>query len=552
MTIALFVLNVAGAVMLLLFGVRLVRGGIEKSFGQAIQRLATRVRENRIHAAGVGSLLAILLQSSTAAILLTSVLVRTGLLGITGGLAMALGADLGSAVAVQLLSFQLDWLVPLLLAVGGWLNLRRGPTAGKQAGRVMIGIALILIALRLIGDAAEPVRDAQFMPAVADFLESDFIAAFLLGLAVAFAMHSSIGAVLVFVAFARADVLPVMAGVSLVLGANLGGALVPAWLSRSMASRERRVPVGNLTVKGTAALAMLPAVGLTPAMSVLENLEPGQALVLAHILFNGMVLVAAMPFVGILQRPLTWILPESSDEGKPGLIQYPSALGDSSGASPGLALSSLTREVLRAGQMIEAMTGPVMEIYENGNAEQIKSLRRLGDDANQSLTDIRMYAASLQRGNLKKEEVRRARELAEYSINLKSAEDIVLNKLLVLARKKNRLNVSFSREGWQEMVSIHDKVLKNMALALDVVLSGDIECARKLVEEKDSLSHEERKSRKRHLKRLRDGAGVSIESSDIHLETISGLKELNSNISAAAYPVLARSGQLLHSRLVEG
>ena len=68
--------------------------------------------------------------------------------------------------------------------------------------------------------------------------------------------------------------------------------------------------------------------------------------------------------------------------------------------------------------------------------------------------------------------------------------------------------------------------------------------------EKNELNKVERNSRKKHLKRIRNGEEISLESSDLHLETLRALKDLNSQVASIAYPILIRSGQLLETRLV--
>lgn len=90
-----------------------------------------------------------------------------------------------------------------------------------------------------------------------------------------------------------------------------------------------------------------------------------------------------------------------------------------------------------------------------------------------------------------------------------------------------------------------------LAVPTSVLVSDDLECARMLVAVKSDIGRFERSSRKGHLKRLSEGGSVSFESSDIHLETLRGLKDLNSQFSAVAYPILIRGGQLLETRLIK-
>ena len=97
---------------------------------------------------------------------------------------------------------------------------------------------------------------------------------------------------------------------------------------------------------------------------------------------------------------------------------------------------------------------------------------------------------------------------------------------------------------------MHERLLANMTLAFNVLVSDDVESARLLLEEKNEMTRLERSSRKKHLKRLSEGAKISFDSSDIHLETLRALREFNSHIAAVSYPILYRNGQLLETRLI--
>ncbi len=552
MTTLAFLLNLTGATMLLLFAVRMVQTGIERSMGPSFKRIITSRKESRIRTAMAGILLAIVLQSATAANLLAAGFTASGLLSLTGGLAVVLGADFGSAMVIQVLSFDLHWMVPALLAIGGYLFLKAASQTQRQVGRMLLGIAFILLALRLIGEAMDPIRESDFLPVIATYLTTDYITAFLMGAAITFIMHSSVAAILMFVTFVSLGVLPVAAGVSLVLGANLGSALLAIWLSRGMAIAARRVPMGNLILRGSGAVLALLLVNNTPLLSLFDLFTSGQVLVSVHLTFNIILLALTLPFIGMLEKPLKVLLPDAPEsEHSEEKFAPKSALDQNVINIPQMALASLTREVLRMSQIVEIMAQPVMELYESGDLERIKAVKKLDEDVNAALSDIRLYVAAIPRDKMSKAEARRSRDLIEYSINLETAGDIIAKNLLHLAENKARRGLKFSKAGWDELQSMHERVMSNMNLAFNVLLSEDIESARQLMEQKSDFTRNERKSRKKHLKRLREGSEISLESSDIHLETLRALKDLNSQIAAVAYPILYKHGQLLETRLVE-
>jgi phosphate:Na+ symporter len=552
MSTLVFLLNLTGATMLLLFAVRMVQTGIERSLGPSFKRIITARKDSKVRTAMAGILLAVILQSATAAALLASGFTASGLLSFTGALAVVLGADFGSALVIQILSFELHWMIPVLLASGGYLFLKAHTQTSRQVGRMLLGIAFILLALRLIGEAMDPIRESDFLPAIASYLSTDYVTAFLVGAAVTFVMHSSVAAILMFVTFVSLGVLPVAAGVSLILGANLGSATLPIWLSRGMSPAARRVPLGNLFLRGIGAVIALIIVNNTPVISLLSAFPDGQILVSVHLTFNILLLIAALPFVSMLEKPLNALLPdEKLSETTDDPFTPKSALDQKVINIPQMALASLTREVLRMSQIVEVMAQPVMELYDSGDLERIKAVQALDKGVNAALSDIRLYVAAIPREKMSKAQTRRARELIEYSINLETAGDIIAKNLLRLAETKSRKNLKFSEAGWEELQRMHERVISNMGLAFNVLLSEDIESARELVEQKSDFTSKERKSRKKHLRRLSEGSENSLETSDIHLETLRALKELNSQIAAVAYPILYKHGQLLETRLVE-
>ena len=544
-----FIIGLGGATMLLLFAVRMVGTGIERAMGPSFRRMITAREGRRMQMAMMGVLLAVILQSATATALLATGFAASGLISFAGGLALVLGADFGSALVIQILSFRLEWLIPLLLAVGGYLFLKVEKRTLRQVGRIFIGIALILLALRLIGEAVHPIRESAFLPAISGYLARDFVTAFIVGAAITFLMHSSVAAILLVVTLVSVGALPAAAGASVVLGANLGSATLPIWLGRGMAPAGRRIALANLALRGLGAVAALLVINLTPALSLFDIFPEAQRVVSVHLTFNILLLVLALPAVGLLEQPLKALVPDLPDKGTDA-FRPASALDRKVIDNPSLAIASLTREVLRMGQIVEVMARPVMELYESYDPERIKAIRQMDRHVNEALSGIRRYAASIPREALSKEESRRIRSLTEYAINLESAGDIISKRLMSLAEEKGRKRLRLSAEGWSELRALHERLMHNMGLAFNVLVSGDLDCARLLIEEKAEMARRERKSRKKHLNRLRQGLEQSFESSDLHLETLRWLKDLNSQISAVAYPILYQHGQLLETRLV--
>ena len=546
MTVYLVLLHLVGAVILLLWAVRMVRTGVERSYEPALRRILKDGKGGWPRAAAIGGVVAAVLQSSTAVAVLASGFAGTGVLTVATGIAMLLGADVGSALVVQVLSINLNWIAPLLLIAGGGLFFKGQSRNQKQMGRVLIGIALIFISLAMIGTATLPLRDSPELPVVVNYLRGDFLTAFLIGAAFTWLVTSSVASVLLIVTLAGQGIIPAELAVSLVLGANFGAALIPVGLTRSSFPAARRIAVGHFILRGGGAVVMALIIRFVPLP--LDRLGDAPRLAAnLHLLVNILNLLVALPFCGRVEELMSryFAAPAQPDE-RP---MPASALDQNVIGAPGLALASATREILRMAGLVEVMLAPVMDLYETLDKEKVRQLRRVEREVDQTHSAIKLYLARISYAAADADDARRGEELSRFAINLEYVGDIISKSLFHLAEVRQEKNLSFSPEGWRELCDLHHRVMTNMQLALNVLVSMDRDSACQLLEEKDQMRQAERQSYARHLKRLQAGSADTIESSDIHLETVRALKSINSLLAGIAYPILAESGDLLDSRL---
>lgn len=550
MNLYLVLLHIAGSVTLLLWAVRMVRTGVERSQEPALRRLLRGGTGGRIRATAIGTIIAIVLQSSTAVAVLAAGFAASGVMSLSTGLAVMLGADLGSALVVQVLSIDLNWLTPLLLILGGVMFFKGRSRQVRQGGRIALGVALILVSLRMIGEATLPLREAEMLPDIIAYLKGDVVTAFLIGAALAWLMQSSVAAILMVATLASQDLVPAELGISLVLGANLGGGLIAFGLTRNLAVEARRIVIGNLGFKAVATVLALAALSLSRPELGLLGADAGRQLINLHLIFNLALIAACLPFTGMMGRLTTRLIASPAPAEQPVLPELESCLDRSVTSQPTLALASTKRELLRMAEIIERMYAPVMDIYENGDADKIRQVKQLERAVNQAQREIKLYLSQIEYPEDRKDDARHAEELANFAINLEYVGDAISKTLLKLAETRRDQDLKFSPAGWRELNELHHRVGQNMRLALNVLMSEDRESARLLLAEKDAMRNAERQSATGHLARLRQGSAESLETSNIHLETVRTLKTINSLFASVAYPILNQSGDLLTSRLV--
>lgn len=548
---SIVLLNLAGAVALLLFATRMVRTGVERAYGDILRQKLRSILKNPVLAVGAGAALAICLQSATAVALLVGSFVGSGIVGGVSGLLAALGADLGSAIVVKLLSFDLSLLIPLCLVVGTGLFMTTENRNWLQFGRILIGVGLLILSLKLIGEASHPLRDSKLLPVIIGYLSTDPITAFIVAAILTWLLHSSVAAILLFVALASRDIVPLELGAVLILGANIGGGLIAFMLSRSSPPKSRTVPIGNLMMRGVGALvALIALTTLHPPLQMLGSSTP-VILVNFHIAFN-----LALAIIGMALAPLFYPLAErAAMAGAPAQPAETletaeiSALDESALETPSLALANVTREVVGVCETIEVMLQRIFELYESADDAQIKALAALDDRVDRKHQAIKFYLAKISTHQLTEDEALRSQELLGACVKLEQVGDIIVRNMLVHVRKKWERGLEFTPEGWRELSLFYASVLANARMAFNVLVSRDTRSARQLVREKDRLRALEKASNQSHFDRLRDGTLKSVETSSIHLDTIRDLKQINSLLTSMAYPVLEEQGLLQGSRL---
>ncbi|WP_284163174.1 Na/Pi cotransporter family protein [Frigidibacter sp. SD6-1] len=542
----LFVLHVAGAAALLIWAVRLVRTGVERGWAVQLRAWLRRGGQNRIAAALAGTGAAVVLQSSTAVAILTSNFVAAGTLAATAGLAVLLGGDLGSAIVAQLLVARADWLVPVLLVGGVAIFQKSTAREWRMAGRVLIGLALIFVSLSMIRDATEPLREAKGVMAALAYLGGDPLTAFALGALFAWAVHSSVAAVLLFVTLSASHVLPVSAGAAMVLGANLGGSFIAFMLTLGSDIAARRVVMANLIVRGGGALLALLALSMLQLPLDAIGASPARQVINLHLLFNLAILLLALPFTGPLMKIADRLV---APPAQPAHLDRVSALDPAALATPGRALACAAREILQMGEQVEAMLRAVTGLYSAWDAIAAEAIRRKEEEVDRIHLDAKLYLAKLQRADISDEMRHKALDLAEMAVNLETAGNVISQTMLTLAQRLDQDGLSFSETGQREIADFHDRVLSNAQAALNVLMTLNPDAARALVEEKDHVRDIEQALQRSHLERLKEGRTESIETSNIHQETLRALKQVNTSFTQVAYPILSETGDLLSSRL---
>lgn len=547
---ALTLTGLAGAVALLLWGVHMVQTGVQRALGPQLRRALAAALGNRARAFAAGLGVTAVLQSSTATGLMAASFAAGGFVELVPALAVMLGANVGTTLIVQLLSFDVAPVSPILILIGVMMFRRAASTRTRDLGRVAIGLGLMLLALHQLLELVTPYEDVPSLRLLLGMIATTPLVDVLVAAALTWAAHSSVAIVLLVMSLAARGVVPPEAAFALVLGANLGTAINPVLEGTGGSDpAARRLPIGNLLTRVAGcvvALALLP-----PASRWLVQIEPDAARAVAdyHTVFNLAVALLMLPLLGPYARLLRRWLPNRVDPRDPATPVY---LDPAARETPAIALAAASREALRMADVLEAMLRSAQDGLDGGNRDAIVQARRMDDTLDKLNAAIKGYLTGLDADALSPADDRRMLEVLAFATHLEHAGDVLDRNVMALAAKRLKRGLAFSAEGQAEIRAMLERLAGNLRTAAAVFMTEDPRAARQLAGEKEIFRTLETEATLAHFGRLRTGRVDTAETSALHLDLIRDLKRVNAHlVEAAAYPVLREQGELLPSRLRE-
>lgn len=536
-------INLFGAVALLLFGLAQVKDGVSRAFGARLRTGLASGTRGGFRSFLSGLVATIALQSSTATALMTASFVERDLIRPRMAQIVLLGANVGTAITAWIVATGIEWLSPLLILAG--IVLYRGRSSARQGGgAALIGIGLMLLSLHLLGLATEPMRASPALAAFIGLLDGALPVALLFSAALAFLSSSSLAVVVLILSLASAGLVSAELVIVLVLGANLGGAIPPVIATLSGPVSARRVTLGNLAVRALGCFIALPLAGYGAELIQMLPFGPAKLPVDAHLAFNLLLAALAWPF----SRPLATLMARLVPD-QPEPDNAPKYLDAQELSTPVIALTSATREVLGVGDLIERMLVRVSEAFEKNDAGKLAEIPALEERVDRLQQAVKIYLSKLGREGLSDENARRSIVVIDYAINLEHMGDIIEKGLREEVAKKISLGLKFSDDGHQELRKLFDLTIDNLRVAQTIFVTRDFNLARQMMEVKVEVRRMEKQSAERHLERLRDGRADSLQTSSLHLDMLRDLKRINAHIVSVAHPIMDESGLLIESRV---
>ena len=538
-------IELLGSIALLLWGLRMVRTGVMRSYGTNIKRFARRSEGKIIPAFLSGLIVAALLQSSTAAVLISASFAGQSLIGVGTAFITMLGADIGTSVAVLIASQKFTTLAPFLLAVGIFGFISSKENKRQNVFRAIGGLGLILLALILISVTAGQLAELREFKSLLEVFKNQPVFFVILALVLTYLSYSSLAIVLLSVSFLATGVIGINESLYLVLGANLGSGMLPLISSWKSSELEKNPIIANLLVRSLCIILFYPFVSVFSNFSLAYisfELVPA----IYHLTLNLFVAIIGIIFS---KQFLTLSLSLFSENKNEDQLNKHNILEADDFSMPAVSLANAKREALRMAEVSQNMVVSSLAVFKDDNEVLRDEIIKKEDTVDEFYDGIKLYIARILQEELSPVESQQALNILNFTTNMEHIGDIVNNSLMELSGRKIAKHIHFSKEGFGEIISIHEEVCANYDLAINTFVSNDCELARVLYEKKQQLHKLEKRSVSKHLQRIGKGIADSLETSSMHIDVVRDYKRVNSLLSSIAYPILFASGEMLETRL---
>ena len=527
-------ISLFGGMLLLLYGIKLLNDGLQNAVGSKIRSLLRSLTSNRLTAVGGGALITGLIQSSSATSVMLVGFVSAGLMSFHQTLAVILGADIGATLTVQLIAFHIYDFAVLLVGLGLCFTLFAKRMLFKNIGQGVLGFGFVFLSIKIMIEAMTPLQGNELFRQVFIALTDTPLIGIVLSAGITALIHSSAATMGIALVLATSGLIPLPAAIYIILGANIGTCATAFLASLHSPVEARRVAWAHLLFKVIGVLLFLPL--LLPFAHLVTATTPDltRQIANANTLFNIIMAVVFLPFIGPFSKLVVKLVPEKEEENKVG----PRYLDEHVLGTPALALGQASREALRVSDIVREMLVDTIPVFQNDDPASITAIKNKDNLIDLLDRHIRLYITRLSSSPITETQSRRSMAVLEISRNLENIGDIIDRNIMPLAMKRISKGITFSREGLDEIILFHKKVIENFDTAISAFAGNDRVLADQVLRNKEELGMMERELVQAHLDRLRKGFRESIETSHIHLDLIGNLARINSLITHIIYPII--------------
>ncbi|EGT4980268.1 Na/Pi cotransporter family protein [Clostridioides difficile] len=534
------IISLMGGLGLFLYGMNLMGEGLQKSAGTKLKKIIKLLTSNLFMGVLVGTGVTAVIQSSSATTVMVVGFVNAGIMTLKQAIGVIMGANIGTTVTAQLVSFDLTGMAPVALGVGIILYLFGNKPRIKNIAEILIGFGILFTGMDFMKMAVEPLRDYQgFTDLLVTFGRYPLLG-LLLGFGITAIIQSSSASMGMLVALAAEGLVPLSAALPILYGQNIGTCVTSLLSSIGANKNARRAAMMHLIFNVLGTVIFLIFLN-KPVVSMVTSWDPSNVarqIANTHTLFNIISVLILLPFTNLIIKLAIKLVPDRAgdiDEDETKTIKY---IDDRMIETPSIALANTIKEALRMGEKAKESLNASMEALVEHSTEKIDKTYRRERLINDLQKAILNYLLKLSKAPLGDD----SREVVDTLFNTVNDIERIgdhAKNIAELSQVAIDSNISFSEEGQSELDVMYNRVVSAYTYALESMRTDNVDLACKVIKIEEQVDIMEKSCRANHMYRLNNNL-CSIENGVIYLDVISNLERISDHAVNIAQQVIAK------------
>lgn len=518
-------ISLLGGLGLFLYGMNLMAEGLQKSAGDKLKKIVEKLTSNTVMGVLVGTVVTAIIQSSSAATVMVVGFVNAGIMSLSQAIGVIMGANIGTTVTAQLVSFKLEAIAPVALGIGIILYLFSKKEKTKELATILLGFGILFTGMEFMKDAVKPLAEYEgFRRALIYFGEHQFLG-IIAGFAITGIIQSSSASMGMLIALASQGLIPLSSALPILYGDNIG-TCVTSLLSSIGASRNaKRAATMHLTfnVIGTLIFVLILNYPISALVKWLDPTDAARQIANAHTIFNVVNVLILLPFAKYIVKIVLKIMPITEEESEAtAATKY---LDERIIQTPSIALGNTVKEVSRMGQKANKALEYSMNSLINKSMTDVEKTEKYEEHVNLLQKEILNYLLKLSKSPLNDEERNKVDLLFNTVNDIERVSDHAEN-ISELSRLAIEKDLQFSDTALEEMNNIYSKAKENFNVALKGLESYDKSIISKVYEIEDEVDALDKLYRKKHIERLNNGK-CTIDSGVLFLDLLTNLERIS-------------------------
>ena len=518
-------ISLLGGLGLFLYGMNLMAEGLQKSAGDKLKKIVEKLTSNTVMGVLVGTVVTAIIQSSSAATVMVVGFVNAGIMSLSQAIGVIMGANIGTTVTAQLVSFKLEAIAPVALGIGIILYLFSKKEKTKELATILLGFGILFTGMEFMKDAVKPLAEYEgFRRALIYFGEHQFLG-IIAGFAITGIIQSSSASMGMLIALASQGLIPLSSALPILYGDNIG-TCVTSLLSSIGASRNaKRAATMHLTfnVIGTLIFVLILNYPISALVKWLDPTDAARQIANAHTIFNVVNVLILLPFAKYIVKIVLKIMPITEEESE--VTAATKYLDERIIQTPSIALGNTVKEVSRMGQKANKALEYSMNSLINKSMTDVEKTEKYEEHVNLLQKEILNYLLKLSKSPLNDEERNKVDLLFNTVNDIERVSDHAEN-ISELSRLAIEKDLQFSDTALEEMNNIYSKAKENFNIALKGLESYDKSIISKVYEIEDEVDALDKLYRKKHIERLNNGK-CTIDSGVLFLDLLTNLERIS-------------------------